>query len=87
MLISLIGLLEPIQNQDHRIIPGYFRNPYRFIHTKCPLSQPSWDTWSHRTAVLRRILDWFVVDFSCLHLAGDFDGLRDIAGLYCSAKF
>ena len=49
--------------------------------------ESSWDPWSHRTAVLRRILDWFVVDFSCLHLAGDFDGLRDIAGLYCPAKF
>ena len=38
MLISQIGLLEPIQNQDHGIIPGCPRNPYRFIHTKCPLS-------------------------------------------------
>ena len=38
MLIPSIGLLEPIQNQDHRIIPGCSRNPYRFIHTKCPLS-------------------------------------------------
>ena len=38
MLISSIGLLEPIQNQDHRIIPGCPGNPYRFIHTKCPLS-------------------------------------------------
>ena len=41
MLISPIGLLEPIQNQDRRIIPGCFRNPYRFIHTKCPLSLPT----------------------------------------------
>ena len=39
MLISQIGLLEPIQNQDHGIIPGCPRNPYRFIHTKCPLSR------------------------------------------------
>ena len=39
MLISQIGPLEPIQNQDHRIIPGCPGNPYRFIHTKCPLSQ------------------------------------------------
>ena len=39
MLISQIGLLESIQNQDHRIIPGCPGNPYRFIHTKCPLSQ------------------------------------------------
>ena len=38
MLISSIGLLEPIQNQDHGIIPGCSGNPYRFIHTKCPLS-------------------------------------------------
>ena len=38
MLISQIGPLEPIQNQDHRIIPGCPGNPYRFIHTKCPLS-------------------------------------------------
>ena len=38
VLISPIGLLEPIQNQDHRIIPGCPWNPYRFIHTKCPLS-------------------------------------------------
>lgn len=38
MLISPIGLLEPIQNQDHGIIPGCPGNPYRFIHTKCPLS-------------------------------------------------
>ena len=38
MLISPIGLLEPIQNQDQDIIPGYSGNPYRFIHTKCPLS-------------------------------------------------
>ena len=41
MLISQIGLLEPIQNQDHGIIPGCPRNPYRFIHTKCPLSRLS----------------------------------------------
>ena len=39
MLISQIGPLEPIQNQDHRIIPGCPGNPYRFIHTKCPLSR------------------------------------------------
>ena len=39
MLISSIGLLEPIQNQDHGIIPGCSGNPYRFIHTKCPLSR------------------------------------------------
>ena len=39
MLISPIGLLEPIQNQDQDIIPGYSGNPYRFIHTKCPLSR------------------------------------------------
>lgn len=39
MLISQIGLLESIQNQDHRIIPGCPGNPYRFIHTKCPLSR------------------------------------------------
>ena len=38
MLIPQIGALEPIQNQDHRIIPGCPGNPYRFIHTKCPLS-------------------------------------------------
>ena len=38
MLISSIGLLEPIQNQDHRIVPGCPGNSYRFIHTKCPLS-------------------------------------------------
>ena len=38
MLISSIGLLEPIQNQYHGIIPGCSGNPYRFIHTKCPLS-------------------------------------------------
>ena len=42
MLISSIGLLEPIQNQDRRIIPGYSGNPYRFIHTKCPLSRCCW---------------------------------------------
>ena len=39
MLISPIGLLEPIPKQDHRIIPGCSGNPYRFIHTKCPLSR------------------------------------------------
>ena len=38
VLISPIGLLEPIQKQDHGIIPGCPGNPYRFIHTKCPLS-------------------------------------------------
>ena len=38
MLISPIGLLEPIQNQDHRITQGCHGNPHRSIHTKCPLS-------------------------------------------------
>ena len=46
MLISSIGLLEPIQNQDHRIIPDCSGDLYRFIHTKCPLSlipgKPKW---------------------------------------------
>lgn len=37
MLISQIGLLEPIQNQNHGIVPGCPENPYRYIHTKCPL--------------------------------------------------
>ena len=42
VLISPIGLLEPIQKQDHGIIPGCPGNPYRFIHTKCPLSRQFW---------------------------------------------
>ena len=39
MLISQIGALEPIPNQDQGIIPGCPANPNRFIHTKCPLSR------------------------------------------------
>ena len=39
MLISPIGLVEPNQKQDHDISQGCPGNPYRFIHTKCPLSR------------------------------------------------
>ena len=62
MLISPIGLLEPIQNQDQGIIPGYSGNPYRFIHTKCPLSH-----MSKQTLTFDSIQDWTEAVYKDLH--------------------